>query len=86
MNNGKKKKKRKKIMANINDSGWPRKVKVILLVQLDLSESVKRKNNLYKWSSLIRCLIFRSDNRNWRLEILLAGVSFNWILIKTSFS
>lgn len=52
-------KKKEKIMANINDSGWPRKVKVILLVQLDLSESVKRKNNLYKWSSLIRCLIFR---------------------------
>lgn len=54
-----KKKEKEKIMANINDSGWPRKVKVILLVQLDLSESVKRKNNLYKWSSLIRCLIFR---------------------------
>lgn len=54
-----KRKEKEKIMANINDSGWPRKVKVILLVQLDLSESVKRKNNLYKWSSLIRCLIFR---------------------------
>lgn len=46
-------------MANTNDSGWPRKVKVILLVQLHLSESVERKNSLYKRSSPIRCLIFR---------------------------
>lgn len=48
-------------MANTNDSGWPRKVKVILLVQLHLSESVERKNSLYKRSSPIRCLIFRSE-------------------------
>lgn len=43
---------KKKEKASINDSGCPRKVKVILLAQLHLSEFVERKNNLYRWSSL----------------------------------